>query len=66
MLRTLANTMIPLCLAIALPALAQDPPPKMSPEEAAMMQAYMEAGTPGAPHQALAKTAGDYDLAIRS
>lgn len=66
MLRTLANAMLPLSLALALPALAQDPPPEMSPEEAAMMQAYMEAGTPGAPHQALAKTAGDYDLSIRS
>lgn len=51
-----------------LPAFAQEAeaPPQMSPEEAAMMAAYQNAGTPGAPHEALAKTAGTYDLAIRS
>ncbi len=66
MIRTLANAMLPLCLAVAVPALAQDPPPAMSAEDAALMQAYLAASTPGAPHQSLAKTAGEYDLAIRS
>jgi hypothetical protein len=64
--RTLASAMLPLCLFAALPVLAQDAPPEMSAEEAAMMQAYQQAGTPGAPHAMLAKMAGDYDLSIRS
>jgi len=63
MIRTLA---IALALGAALPVLAQDAPPEMSPEEAAMMQAYQQAGTPGAQHAELAKTAGTYDLAIKS
>ena len=68
MIRTLASA---LALAAALPALAQDAPsqgtpPKMSPEEAAMMEAYQKAGTPGAPHAAMAKMEGTYDLKIRS
>lgn len=64
--RTLASALLPLSLFAALPLLAQDAPPKMSPEEAAMMQAYQEAGTPGAPHAQLAEMAGTYDLSIRS
>lgn len=66
MYRTLASTLLPLSLLAALPVLAQDAPPKMSPEEAAMMQAYQEAGMPGAPHAALAEMVGTYDLSIRS
>ena len=52
-------------LALALPALAQDAP-RMTPEQDAMMQAYIAAGTPGAPHAALASAVGEYDLAIRN
>jgi hypothetical protein len=63
MIRTLATA---LALTIALPALAQDAPPQMSPEEAATMQAYQKAGAPGPQHAELAKAAGDYDLAIRT
>jgi hypothetical protein len=63
MLRTLAST---LALAAALPALAQDTPPKMSPEEAKMMEAYQKAGTPGTQHTALGRQAGTYDLSIKS
>ena len=68
MTRTLA---LALTLAAALPAIAQDAstqgtPPKMSPEEAAMMAAYQKAGTPGPQHAALAGHAGTYDLKIRS
>jgi hypothetical protein len=67
MIRTLVAA---LALAIALPALAQDAkkdaPPKMSPEEAAMMEAYQKAGTPGDQHAALAKMAGTYDLSMKS
>ena len=68
MIRTLVTA---LALAAALPAAAQDAKPqsgqpKMSPEEAAMMEAYQKAGTPGAQHAAMARTAGTYDLKIRS
>jgi len=66
-IRTLA-TMV--ALALALPAFAQEAKPqeapKMSPEEAAMMQAYQQAGTPGAQHAEMAKAAGDYTLSIKS
>lgn len=50
------------------PVLAQEGQehPEMTPEQQAEMEAYMKAGTPGAPHQALASTAGSYDLQIKS
>jgi hypothetical protein len=60
------RTLTALALATALPVLAQDAPSKMSPEQAAMMQAYQQAGALGPQHAALAKTAGNYDLTIRS
>jgi len=58
-------------VAIALfsaPALAQsgNQQPQMTPEQKAEMEAYMKAGTPAAPHQALASTAGSYQLKIKS
>lgn len=65
MIRTLAVALT-LAVTVTVPALAQDAPPEMSPEEAAMMQAYQQAGTPGPQHAGLAKTAGTYDLAIKS
>src|SRR6266571_94604 len=40
--------------------------PQMTPEQKAEMEAYMKAGTPGAPHQALASSAGSYDLKVKS
>jgi hypothetical protein len=40
--------------------------PEMTPEQKAEMEAYMKAGTPGAPHRALAATVGTYDLKIKS
>ncbi len=63
MIRTLA-TSATFALAIALPAQAQDAPP-MTPEQQAMMQAYIAAGTPGWQHADLASSVGEYDLAIR-
>ena len=47
-------------LLFATSALAQEKPktPEMTPEQKAEMEAYMQAGTPGAPHQMLASTAG--------
>jgi hypothetical protein len=38
---------------------------KASPEEQKMMDAMMKAGTPGKPHQELAKQAGSWDLAVK-
>ena len=40
--------------------------PPMTPEQQAEMDAYMKAGTPGAPHQALAAMAGSYDVKVKS
>jgi hypothetical protein len=40
--------------------------PGMTPEQQAQMEAYLKAGTPGAPHKTLASQAGDYDLKIKS
>jgi hypothetical protein len=53
---------------LALPALAQTgtKEPQMTPEQKAEMDAYMKAGTPGAPHQAMAASAGTYDVKVRS
>ena len=40
--------------------------PQMTPEQQAEMEAWMKAGTPGAQHQALAATAGNYDVKVKS
>ena len=54
-------------IAVATPLIAQQQKqPEMTPAQKAEMEAYMKAGTPGAPHQALASTAGSYDLKIKS
>ena len=58
--------LVPLALAFALPALAQDAAPQMTPEQQAMMEAYAKAATPGAAHAALAKSAGEYTLSVKS
>jgi hypothetical protein len=50
-------------LAMAQQATKQ---PEMTPEQKAEMEAYMKAGTPGAPHRALASSVGTYDLKIKS
>ena len=47
-------------------AFAQQQQPEMTPEQQAEMEAYAKAGTPGAAHQALASTVGNYDLKVRS
>ncbi len=41
-------------------------PPKLTPEQQAEMEAYQKAGTPGAPHAALASTTGNYDLDLKN
>jgi hypothetical protein len=55
-------------MLLATLALAQEGGeyPQMTPEQMAEMEAYMKAGTPGAPHEALASTTGSYDLKIKS
>jgi hypothetical protein len=53
-------------ILLAMPALAGEEQPQMTPEQMAEMEAYMKAGTPGAPHQALAASAGSYDIKITS
>jgi hypothetical protein len=53
---------------LATSALAQTgrEQPPMTREQKAEMELYMRAGTPGAPHEALASTVGNYDLKIKS
>jgi Protein of unknown function (DUF1579) len=70
MTRSLVRTLLAATVVVALAplAVAQQTPkqPEMTPAQKAEMDAYMKAGTPGAPHQALASTAGSYDLKIKS
>ena len=70
MSRRSARTWLAAIAAIALASLAgaqqTQTKPEMTPEQKAEMEAYMKAGTPGAPHQALASTVGNYELKIRS
>jgi hypothetical protein len=69
MSRTLSVSLPAACTILAVAtAIAQDPQgqPKLTPEQQAEMEAFAKAGTPGAPHQALAATAGNYDLKVRS
>ena len=55
-----------LVLGLALPALAEEPAPQMTPEEQAMMAAYQAAATPGPQHAHLASAQGKYVLTVRS
>jgi hypothetical protein len=40
--------------------------PEMTAEQKAEMEAYTKAGAPGAPHKAMAATAGTYDAKVKS
>ena len=51
---------------LALPASGRAQQPEMTAEQKAEMEAYMKAGTPGAPHKALAATVGTYDVSSKS
>jgi hypothetical protein len=68
--RSLARTVLVAAQLVAVATLAAaqqgQKPPEMTPEQKAEMEAYMKAGTPGVPHQALASAAGSYDLKIKS
>ena len=54
------------CVLLALPASGRAQQPEMTPEQKAEMEAYMKAGTPGAPHKAMAATAGTYEVKAKS
>ena len=45
---------------------AQEKMPEMTPAQKAEMEAYMKAGTPGAPHQRLSAQSGTYDIKIKA
>ena len=49
MYRLSTIALLPLSLCLSMPLHAQDAP-KVSPEEAAMMEAYQKAGTPSVAH----------------
>ena len=69
MIRKRTGTLLTIvALLLATSALAQEgsAPPEMTPEQMAEMEAYMKAGTPGAPHETMASTVGSYDLKITS
>jgi hypothetical protein len=70
MSRSLARTVLATTVVVAFATLAgaqqAQKQPEMTPAQKAEMDAYMKAGTPGGPHQALAASAGTYDLRIRS
>jgi hypothetical protein len=61
----LAATAVGALVTLA-PAQQGQKQPEMTPEQKADMEAYMKAGTPGGPHQALASLVGSYDLSIKS
>ena len=60
-----ALALLPLTFCASMLSHAQEAP-KASPAEAAMMEAYQKAGTPGLAHAGLAATVGDYTVAIKS
>lgn len=53
------------CVASAYAA-DEKKPPQMSPEDKAMMDAYMKAGAPGPQHKQLASTTGTYDAKVKN
>ena len=55
-------------LSFVAPAFAADAQkqPKMTPKQQAEMDAYMKAGTPGAPHAGLASQVGTYDVKMKN
>ncbi len=53
-------------LLLVTPALGQREAQEMTPEEKAMMEAYMKAGATGEQHETLAAQAGEYTTVARS
>jgi hypothetical protein len=61
--------LLPALAVVLLPVVSAAEPqqqPQMTPEQKAEMEAYAKAGTPGAPHQALAATVGSYDVTMKN
>jgi hypothetical protein len=57
--------LIALALLIAPLALHADQQQQMTPEQQAMMKAYMDAATPGAPHKAMQNLVGTWNSTIK-
>jgi uncharacterized protein DUF1579 len=56
-----------LCAAVlAVTSASAQAPPEMTPEQKAEMEAWTKAGMPGPEHQALAATAGNYDVKMKN
>ncbi len=51
---------------LASPVLGRAQAPEMTPEQKAEMEAYAKAGTPGAPHRAMAATVGTYEVKAKN
>jgi hypothetical protein len=61
------RALVPAAAALlALSTVAQAQAPEMTPEQKAEMEAYMKAGTPGAPHKAMAASVGSYEAKVKS
>jgi hypothetical protein len=61
------RALVPAAAALlALSTVAQAQQPEMTPEQKAEMEAYMKAGTPGAPHKAMAASVGTFDAKVKS
>ena len=58
------STVFSLLLAVQLVA-AQEPKPAQSPQEAAMMQAWMQFATPGEAHKKMQEMVGVWDTAVK-
>jgi hypothetical protein len=69
MTRNFAGILLAATAALAVSsawAQAGNEPPQMTPEQKAEMEAYQKAGTPGAPHKALASEVGTYSMKVKS
>ena len=68
MIRRILTPSMLIALLLTTPTLAQDTgqAPEMTPEQKAEMEAYMKAGTPGAPHKATGGDGRQYDVKVKS
>jgi hypothetical protein len=60
---TRLGAFVPVLALLSVPVSAQEPEP--TAEMASMMEAYEKAGTPGAAHEALARTAGTWTATVK-
>ncbi len=64
--RTRIAIVVALAMTLAWPLAAQEDMPEMDAEQAAMMEAWMKAGTPGEAHEWLSGFVGNWKLEIKS